>query len=173
MTDEALGIRVRDLLYRTRGRDWDYAFLLQPAPLIGEGWYAIHRRIFANVEPSSAPVGLRGTLGIGQGHPFFATAFTDAERHDHQGRSIAHYLVWLGQSADDAPGKSFGPGLVESFRPALDAVFDLVPEQLMSGETLALDSVLRQRFGASLDRLELTITNASAAPVRWLGTVAV
>jgi len=173
MSEEALRIRVADLLYRTRGRDWDYSFLLQPEPLVGEGWYAIHRRIFANVEPSSAPVGLRGSLGIGQGQPFFATAFTDAERQDHQGRSIAHYLVWLGRPADDAPGKSFGPALVEGFRPALEAVFDLAPEQLMKGETLALDSLLRRRFRAALTGVELTVVGPSAGLVRWLGTVAV
>ena len=70
---EALSLRLGDVLYRTRGHDWDYAFLLQPEPLLSEGWYTLHRRIFANVEPSETPVLLRGQLAIGTGQPFFAT----------------------------------------------------------------------------------------------------
>jgi hypothetical protein len=167
---EALPIRLRDVLYRTRGRDWDYAFLLQPVPLIGEGWYALHRRIFANVEPEPAPLVLRGALAVGTGHPFIASAFTDAERVDSQGRPVAHYIVWLGSDAEAAPGVSFGPGLVQALRGALDAVFDLAPEALRSGEK-PLDTVLRQRFVAALPADSVAVA-CSVAPLRWLGTVA-
>src|SRR6187399_1909662 len=135
---ETLTLRLRDVLYRTRGHDWDYAFLLQPEPLLGEGWYALHRRIFANVEPSEAPVLLRGALAIGPGRPFFATAFTDARRRDYQARPIAHYIAWFGPAAESAPGASFGHGLVEALSTALDSVFDLAPDALKRGETKPL-----------------------------------
>ena len=105
------------MLYRTRGHDWDYAFLLQPERLLGEGWYTLHRRIFANVEPNETPVFLRGELGIGTGRPFFATAFTDPARRDYQARPIAHYVTWFGKAAEEAPGWSFGPGLVGALAP--------------------------------------------------------
>src|SRR5262245_29071331 len=122
---EGLTLRLRDLLYRTRGHDWDYAFLLQPEPLLGEGWYTLHRRIFANVEPGPVPLLLRGALGIGTGQPFFATAFTDETRRDYQDRPVAHYIAWLGAAAEAAPGHDFGPGLIEKLAAALDSVFML------------------------------------------------
>lgn len=168
---ESLPLRLRDVLYRTRGRDWDYAFLLQPVPLIGEGWYALHRRIFSNVEPEPTPLLLRGALGIGIGHPFFATAFTDPERVDSQGRPVAHYIVWLGADAEAAPGVSFGPGLVQALHGALDAVFDLAPEALRVGEK-PLDTLLRQRFLAALSGDQVQVTVTAPAALRWLGTLA-
>ena len=36
-TNLAAAYNLSDVLYRTRGRDWDYGFLLQPEPLLGEG----------------------------------------------------------------------------------------------------------------------------------------
>jgi hypothetical protein len=167
-----LKLRLHDVLYRTRGHDWDYAFLLQPPPLLGEGWYALHRRIFANVEPTPAPVLLRGALGIGTGHAFFATAFTDAKRRDYQDRPVAHYIAWLGQAADEALGESFGPGLVEAVAPALDRVFDLAPEALKNRELKPFDTVLRERFQAALVQDEVTVTCSPAPNIRWLGTIA-
>jgi hypothetical protein len=169
---EQLRFRLSDLLYRTRGRDWDYGFLLQPAPLLGEGWYAIHRRIFANLEPRQSPVLLRGALGIGTGHPFLATAFVDAQRRDYQDRPVAHYLTWLGAPAEAAPGWSFGPGLVEALRPALDSVFELSAESILRGESKPLDTVVRERFQSTLALSELTVPCTQDAQIRWLGTLA-
>lgn len=169
---ETLTLRLRDVLYRTRGHDWDYAFLLQPEPLLGEGWYALHRRIFANVEPGAAPVLLRGALGIGGGHPFFATAFTDAQRRDYQDRPIAHYIAWFGAAAESAPGQSFGPALVQALAVALDSVFELAPEAVQRGETKALDALLRARFRAALPTAEVSVTCEPSRELRWLGTVA-
>ena len=169
---DALTLHLRDVLYRTRGHDWDYAFLLQPEPLLGEGWYALHRRIFANVEPSFEPVLLRGALGIGVGQPFFATAFTDAHRRDYQDRPIAHYVVWFGAAAESAPGSSFGPGLVQALGAALDRVFNLTPEAVRRGETKALDSLLRARFQAALSVTQVTVSCEPSRTLRWLGTIA-
>jgi hypothetical protein len=171
--NEHLTLRIGELLYRTRGHDWDYAFLLQPEPLLSEGWYTLHRRIFANVEPSPAPVLLRGALGIGVGHAFFATAFTDPKRCDYQARPVAHYLAWLGKAAEDAPGWSFGPGLVDALGAALDAIFDLDPEALKRGETKALDTLLRARFRAALPSSgEVTAACVPSNAIHWLGTIA-
>lgn len=167
----SLQLRLRDVLYRTRGRDWDYAFLLQPVPLITEGWYALHRRIFANVEPEPTPVFLRGALGVGTGHPFFACAFTDPKRTDSQGRPVAHYIAWLGAEAEAAPGLAFGPGLVEALAAPLDSVFELSPDSLRSGEK-PLDTQLRQRFQATLSHDDVNISCAPAQNIRWLGTIA-
>lgn len=167
-----LSLDLREVLYRTRGHDWDYAFLLQPPPLLGEGWYALHRRIFTNVEPSAAPVLLRGELGIGTGQPFFATTFTDPGRRDYQDRPVAHYLVWFGKSAEAAPGWSFGPGLVAAVSPALDLVFGLSPELLKRAETRPLDTLLRSRFLAALAGPQCAVGCTLGQELRWLGTIA-
>ncbi len=169
---ETLTLRLSDVLYRTRGHDWDYAFLLQPEPLLGEGWYALHRRIFANVEPTETPVLLRGALGVGTGQPFFATAFSDVRRRDYQDRPIAHYIAWFGSAAESAPGARFGEGLVAALGSALDSVFDLAPEAVKRGETKALDALLRARFQAALTEAEVTITCEPVRALRWLGTIA-
>ena len=168
---EMLTLRLDEVLYRTRGHDWDYAFLLQPAPLLGEGWYALHRRIFANVEPTDVPVLLRGSLAIGLGQPFFATAFTDATRRDYQARPIAHYIAWLGRAAEDAPGLSFGEGLVAAWGDALDSVFGLDPEAVKRGETRALDALLRACFQAALGQTEVNVSGQPTRALRWLGNV--
>lgn len=166
-----LSLSLSDVLYRTRGRDWDYAFLLQPPPLLSEGWYALHRRMFSGVEPSEEPVLLRGELGIGLGHPFFATAFVDSARRDSQGRPVAHYVAWLGKAAEAAPGSSFGPGLLTALGPALDSVFDLAPDSLPRGDGKPLDRLLRARFLAALPGRDVTITTAPSGALRWLGTI--
>jgi hypothetical protein len=168
---ETLTRRLGDVLYRTRGHDWDYAFLLQPAPLLAEGWYALHRRIFTNVEPTETPVLLRGALAVGLGQPFFATAFTDATRRDYQARPIAHYIAWLGRAAENAPGVSFGEGLVAALAGALDSVFGLDPEAVKRGETKALDALLRARFQAALSQSEVNVSCQPSRALRWLGNV--
>lgn len=173
MSDGHLRIPPTELLYRTRGRDWDYAFLLQPPPLLGEGWYTLHRRIFAHVEPTAEPLLLRGELGIGLGHPFFATVFTDSARRDSQDRPIAHYLAWLGKSAEAAPGLSYGPGLIAALAPALDAVFELSPLALTGGQTKPLDALLRAKFQAALPGATLSARATVSGSLRWLGTIAV
>ncbi len=167
----ALSIELSQVLYRTRGRDWDYAFLLQPEPLLSEGWYTLHRRIFAGVEPTEAPVLLRGELGVGLGQPFFATAYVDAARRDSQDRAIAHYLTWFGRAAEYAPGLSYGPGLVAALEPALSSVFDLAPESLRRGDGKPLDSLLRARFLAALPARSLLVPARQSSALRWLGTI--
>jgi hypothetical protein len=171
MADAALRIQLGEVLYRTRGRDWDYAFLLQPEPIVVEGWYGIHRRIFGGIEPTATPTLLRGALGVGAGLPFFATAFTDESRRDYQARPIAHYLTWLGRAAEASPGASFGPGLVNALAPALDAVFELGSQLLRPGDDRPLDKLIRSRFQAALQAQTLDITAAVGLPLRWLGTL--
>jgi hypothetical protein len=170
---DALSLSLDDVLYRTRGRDWDYGFLLQPVPLLSEGWYSLHRRIFANVEPSPSPLLLRGALGIGTGKAFFATAFTDAERRDSQGRPIAHYVTWLGHAAEGAAGRNFGEPFVAALRAPLDAVFDLSPQALKRPDSKPLDTLLRQRFQAALPAMSLRLECPESSAIRWLGTLAV
>jgi hypothetical protein len=170
---DALTLHLADVLYRTRGRDWDYGFLLQPAPLLSEGWYGLHRRIFANVEPSPSPLLLRGALGIGTGKPFFATAFADATRRDSQGRPIAHYVTWFGPAAESAPGLDFGRAFVAALQTPLDVIFALSPQALQRADSKPLDALLRARFAAALPRNELRLECASDQPIRWLGTLAV
>jgi hypothetical protein len=170
---EALSMKLDDVLYRTRGRDWDYGFLLQPAPLLAEGWYTLHRRVFASIEPGVVPLLLRGELGVGTGKPFFATAFTDTQRRDSQGRPIAHYITWLGIDAENAPGHSFGHSFVAALKAPLDAIFDLSPQALLRPDSKPLDALLRARFQAALSSSSLRLECPDNQPIRWLGTLSV
>jgi hypothetical protein len=146
-----LRIPLTRVLYRTRGRHFDYTFLMQPDPLIGEGWYAIHRSIFARVEPALSPWRARGVLPVSIGYDYLATAFADAQRRDSQGRPIAHYLVWLDDRAAVAAGDpNFGPALIDDLAPAIEAVFDLDPRDLEAHTARPLDVQLRQRFRDAL-----------------------
>lgn len=169
---DALDIRLADVLYRTRGSDWDYAFVLHPEPLLREGWYRLYRRMFAGVEPGTDPVLLRGSLGVGLGRAFFATAFADAERRDDQGRSIAHYFAWLGPAAERAPDLSFGPALAAALSPALDAIWKLAPGLTRSSDAQPLDRALRAKFAAALPTAVVHVSALKSAPVRWLNTIA-
>ena len=168
---DALNIRLADVLYRTRGLDWDYAFLLHPEPLLREGWYRLYRRMFAGVEPGPEPILLRGRLGVGLGRAFFATAFTDAERRDDQGRAVAHYFAWLGPAAERAPDLSFGPALAATLAPALDAIWKLPPDLARSAGAAPLDRALRLRFAAALPSAELHVSALPTSAVRWLDTI--
>jgi hypothetical protein len=168
---ERLSVRASDLLYRTRGRDWDYAFLLQPLPIVSEGWYRLHRRIFTHVEPAEKPVLLRGSLGVGMGHAFLATTFTDPRRRDSQGRAIAHYMTWLGAEATTASDVSFGPELLSALDPALDAVFELSPTSLTRGTTQPFDALLRERFAAALATATFSLPVGTELFARRLGTL--
>lgn len=170
---DTLRLRLCDVLYRTRGRDWDYGFLLQPAPLLAEGWYTLHRRIFASVEPGPTTLLLRGELGIGTGKPFFATTFTDAERRDSQGRPVAHYITWLGPDAESAPGLDFGRPFVAALRTPLEVIFELSPQVLQLNETKPLDTLVRNRFATALAAPTVQLCCPRGTPIRWLGTLAV
>lgn len=96
-------LRLEHLLWRTRGRHWDYLFLLAPSARYGHGWYSLHKEIFADFEPSILERYVVGELLDQQSLQnlvFVGTVFLDDSRRDALGRPVAHYMVWLRPGED-------------------------------------------------------------------------
>lgn len=92
-----------NLLWRTRGRTWDYTFVLRPIEPPRKQWYDTYRLLFDALTPTTPEqphVTRHGLIGF---TPYLATTFCDREARDEAGRPIVHAIAWF-------PG-SFPPGL--------------------------------------------------------------
>jgi hypothetical protein len=90
-------LKLSAVLWRTRGFDWDYGFLLEPAAPASFGWYRVQQAIFDGCQPTAETKYLIGALfdGSKAKKSFVAAAFLDPSREDEYGRQIAHYVVWF------------------------------------------------------------------------------
>lgn len=90
-------IDLDSILWRTRGRAWDYCFVLRPVHPHIETWYDFHADAFSGAMPGAAPINVGGVLLTIEGEEvrFVATAFQDATLKDAAERPIAHYFVWF------------------------------------------------------------------------------
>lgn len=96
-------IELGRVLWRTRGRTWDYSFVLRPAQPHIENWYGFHTEVFAGTTPGVAPVSVGGTLRTASDDvvSFVATVFQDDTLADLAGRPVVHYLVWFRHSTGE------------------------------------------------------------------------
>lgn len=129
------------VLWRTRGKEWDYRFVLTPDRPFLEDCYGFHVEAFAGRSPESERVIIGGTLlSEGYQHPFLATAFNDSSRRDAAGRPVAHYMIWFPDShASDAsiklPSLDWGTQVLEAMEADWTSAFDTGPghaEQLLA-----------------------------------------
>jgi hypothetical protein len=92
-----LRIDLDSVLWRTRGRTWDYGFVLRPVHPHVETWYDFHADAFSGAAPGTSPISVGGVLLTVDGEKvsFVATAFQDAILKDAAERPVAHYLVWF------------------------------------------------------------------------------
>lgn len=131
------------VLWRTRGRHWDYRFLLRPGLAGVHNWYDVHQQVFDGLIPDADGQHRAGPVsGTAEVSTYVAVAFTDARRRDQAGRPVCHYLAWFrsGQPSDMAPvevPEQWGSQLVEAFGAALDAVFDLAPPDTPHSDSIA------------------------------------
>lgn len=90
-------IDLDSVLWRTRGRTWDYRFVLRPVHPHIETWYDFHADAFSGVTPGRDPINVGGVLHTsGRTEvPFVATTFQDPTLRDAAGRPVVHYLVWF------------------------------------------------------------------------------
>lgn len=90
-------MNLKYVLWRTRGYNWDYDFVLEPESPSSGGWYLIHRSVFGGVTPTMKPTYVRGTLVDtgAESVPFVGAAFLDPSRRDAHGRPVAHYVMWF------------------------------------------------------------------------------
>lgn len=92
-------VDLKNVLWRTRGRHWDYSFVLCPSTLKEENWYDFHAQVFARCTPGRTPYSVGGTLVSDSTQvPFVATIFLDEVRSDSAERPIANYIVWFPNS---------------------------------------------------------------------------
>lgn len=114
-------IDLDSILWRTRGREWDYSFVLRPTHPHIETWYDFHTDVFAWTTPGTAPSVTGGFLSLGDGDevPFIATSFQDSMLRDAVGRPIAHYLIWFpntrGRPTDYEVTADWGAQVVRAF----------------------------------------------------------
>jgi hypothetical protein len=138
---------LQNVLWRTRGRHWDYTFVLQPASPLLDSWYDIHVKVFAGLTPGNSPVTRGGVLSYGDERcPYLATTFRDSERLDVAGRPVAHYLVCFPSvEVDDSRllniPKDWGEQIVLAFGGAFNMTFDLSPSELQDSETESIERV--------------------------------
>lgn len=136
-------VDLHHVLWRTRGLNWDYTFLLRPILPDADRWYELHSRIFDGLAPETTEQDRMGTVLDGDDeHGFIAATFLDPSRRDAAGRPISHYVVLflpnepLKQEFDGVP-ENWGRQLVAALSPALDAAFGLpVSEAEPNGRTI-------------------------------------
>lgn len=94
-------IGLDNVLWRTRGRGWDYTFVLRPADPPVMAWYDFHADVFSEVAPGKDPVSTGGYLHLESSKkiPFIATTFQDPTLRDAAQRPIAHYIIWFPKTA--------------------------------------------------------------------------
>ncbi len=118
-------IDLRNVLWRTRGRHWDYAFLLVPEQPSKSAWFHDYREIFDGMEPSrdKPAINLCGKLSLPtfSVQPFVATCFVDPTLQDDNQRPIKHFFIWFYDNTFDSNNAptNWGSQLVA----ALNAVF--------------------------------------------------
>lgn len=117
------------VLWRTRGRGWDYSFTLVPAHPQIEAWYDFHADAFSDTTPGRGPSNVGGVLvrAAGEQIPFVATTFQDATLRDAAGRPVAHYLVWFpslsGNPTEFEIPADWGSHVVQAFGETWNSVF--------------------------------------------------
>jgi hypothetical protein len=129
--DLDLELDLHGLLWRTRGRHWDYTFVLRPVLLLADSWYEVHSRIFEGLTPEREEQHRAGTILDTSGEcVFVATAFIDPVRRDAAGRPVSHYLVWFRPEETRDGGvqrvpRDWGRSLLAQLGARLEAAFSL------------------------------------------------
>lgn len=159
----------RRLLWRTRGRDWDYLFLLRPEEPALPGWLHAFEHIFPDDQaPRTGVYYAKGELwGPSANGPsaFIAAALTDPTRSDFAGRPLQHFFVYMLRNEADAAlfTEGWGASLLEALGPGLDAIF---AEQRGEDDPLAFSQRLLRGLHARLPE-QLTVTT-DGDPVDWV-----
>jgi hypothetical protein len=155
-----VNVDLQHVLWRTRGRYWDYSFVLRPNFLSVSSWYDFHVKTFFGLAPNSVPQTRGGVLRQDSLEmPFIATTFEDKSHKDSSGRPAGHYLVWFPPQCTDLGEAiempaAWGAQIVASLIDTYDQTFDLTMEELKSDGNAAIAksfSLARER--GSLVRL--------------------
>ncbi len=86
------------VLWRTRGKDWGYCFLLVPEELRPSGAFEIWNQVFAAERPTVTEHYVFGRAA--RSLQYVGVTFEDTERRDRFGRPICHYVMWFFSDTD-------------------------------------------------------------------------
>jgi len=148
------------LLWRTRGRRWDYAFLLLPQDRPAGGWYRAYQSVVASMaaSPADADTG-KPTLSVlalpheSGGEILLAAASVADRRRDAAGRPVRHTFFYLltGQQQERATVPTCWPVAVLGFlSEAYAAAYDLEASDDIEGTARA--AVAKAACSAGPDR---------------------
>lgn len=89
-------IKTSELLWRTKGLNWEYSFVLLPEIDRGS-WWRFYREVKAKLDFSQHGDQALGTLIDREGneHPYIASAVLDSVHLDSAGRETEQFVVWF------------------------------------------------------------------------------
>lgn len=144
-------LQVSRLLWKTRGRHWDYEFISVPEVPPLPGWMNTLDEILGSADAHAEQL-LFGDLVVGNGgsadvsHAFAAIRFLDPERTDWTGRRVQHFGVWfLGAPVQEIP--ELVP--IDWHRQALEALAQTFGGEEVFGMTEAAIRSWRQQHDES------------------------
>lgn len=124
------------ILWRTRGRHWDYAFVRTPQRIRLDGWYEFHTQTFSGALPTNEPLNRGFMAAINGRHiPCVCTAFQDMQRTDIAGRPISHFITWFPDQKSSRSGMvalpaEWGRQVVAWFDTEFQGIFDLANDKV-------------------------------------------
>jgi|688.fasta_scaffold299814_2 hypothetical protein len=177
-----LHVDLNEVLIRTRGKTWDYSFVLCPRKAFIDGWYDVHVKVFEGKVPDNLPINDVGVLTDAMDRPVFvATAFADPIRRDDVGRPIVNYIIWFPNQTNSgiaelsvpsdwgsqvmaalevAREKTFAlpvsTGIETKIREDFERVRDVANPILLEGTGLPIKNASRISIGRKLSETALT-----------------
>uniref|UniRef100_A0ACD5GN38 Uncharacterized protein n=1 Tax=Desertifilum tharense IPPAS B-1220 TaxID=1781255 RepID=A0ACD5GN38_9CYAN len=140
MTLAKLEFNPSSLLWKTRGKYWDFEFISNPSYPKLDSWWSKFQEVFNDDQVDEEPKIYYGEWNFDRGEvkQYLAAACFDAEREDWTRRRIQHFLIWFPDDIESAQGlKNFAPAdwhnqilaHLDSFFNAED-IFDLSEEEI-------------------------------------------
>lgn len=155
------------ILWRTRGKHWDYAFVRTPRRVKLDGWYDFHTQTFSGALPTSQPMN-KGFIALVDGRhiPCVCTAFQDTDRVDIAGRPISHFITWFPDQASSKSGIvslpcDWGRQVVAWFDTTFQQVFELTQDNLSHSAY----SNVQTRLAATAGRAQQIQLTGEAVPI--------
>lgn len=163
-----LEVDLHHVLWFTRGKGWDYTFLLWPLlPRIADP-DGLRERIFAGIRPGYVPHSITGRVRDGrEQRAYLATTFIDPVRRDNVGQPIVHHVVWFPPDGDTclvAP-VDWGSQFVAAVRAPYDAVSPIVMATFLD---LDPHQRIRELFVAELAQVSPRVRVEGAAVMVYL-----
>lgn len=175
MTLAKLEFNPSSLLWKTRGKYWEFEFISTPSHPKLDSWWSKFQEVFQDVQVDEEPKIYYGELNFNQSEvrqPYLAAACFDAEREDWTRRRIQHFLIWFPNSIESAQSlKNSVPAdwhnqiltHLDSFLNAED-IFDLSEEEIgnLRSEGKKLGNFLKEKYSDRVTSFVLNTENPVA-----------